>query len=256
MRAPDRRNHAQDYFHTLCGKNWSAAPQCLQGCIPRAQPPTSVLSSTSIFCLIVFIGALRFLIFSWLADLGVSTCGGYPGILGHIETDAEVSYRFEWTKVTNQICFLVQNFACVLPITPTCTQTLPDICRMGCGHAEVGRLPCKRGDLPEWLSQHDPCPECHWSTYCVFLQLASLWEKGDWGAPCNDGRYWQVTERHTSGRVAWCQGVWFSYSSPMFWDILTNFFPHFLQPNYTKIAYYCNLWRNYNDIQVRWTKFP
>ena len=23
-----------------------------------------------------------------------------------------------------------------------------------------------------------------------------------------------------------------------------------LQPNYTKIAEYCNLWRNYNDIQV------
>jgi len=37
--------------------------------------------------------------------------------------------------------------------------------------------------------------------------------------------------------------------------IITSFFPHFLQPNYTEIAYYCNLWRNYNDIQVCWTKF-
>jgi len=107
-------------------------------------------------------------------DLGSFTCGGYPGTLGHIETDAEVSYRFEWTKVTNQICLIVQNFACVLPITPTYTHTLPDFCRMGRGHAEAGRLPCKRGDLPEWLSQHDPCPECHWPTHCVFLQLASL----------------------------------------------------------------------------------
>jgi len=39
----------------------------------------------------------------------------------------------------------------------------------------------------------------------------------------------------------------------MFWDIITNFFPHFLQPNYTKIAYYCNLWRNYHDIQDSWS---
>jgi len=25
------------------------------------------------------------------------------------------------------------------------------------------------------------------------------------------------------------------------------------KPNYTKIAYYCNLWRNYNDIQDSWS---
>ena len=58
-----------------------------------------------------------------MADLGVATCGGNPGTLGHIETDAEVSYGCEWTKVANQICLIVQNFACVLPITPTYTHT-------------------------------------------------------------------------------------------------------------------------------------
>jgi len=178
--APDRRNHAQEYSHTLCGKKLisCSAVSAEQLHPPLLSPPhlcyLPPLLHFNILSDRLYWSKVSNLIFSWLADLGVSTCGGYPGTLGYIETDAEVSYRFEWTKVTNQICFLVQNFACVLPITPTCTHTLPDICRMGCGHAEAGRLLCKRGDLPEWLSQHDPCPECHWSTHCVFLQLASL----------------------------------------------------------------------------------
>ena len=145
------------------------------------------------------------------ADVGTQTCGGYPGSLNHFKQDAQVRHAYAVAYLCMWLC--VQLSVCAQPAhAPPCTLT--------------------RARARRWLNMQ---------TFA------------DWGIDSLklDGCNVDVADMSTlypemgAALNATGRPILYSCSWPAYL-VGSKTIP----TNYTLIGIYCNLWRNYDDIQV------
>lgn len=95
---------------------------------------------------------------------GTHTCGGYPGTGGHFKQDAEVGCR---------ALFRFATWADHRSVLLT-TRTTTDVCFLGRGQPEAGRLLRERQGLWHAVPSDGSSAQCHRQAHPVQLQLASV----------------------------------------------------------------------------------